>query len=97
MKMKMKMIISALSVALLMVFSFNVFSQGNKPQQEDKARKSCCNMSMMENKEEKSCMKMMDSKEMQAMCAKMMDGMKDGNMKTDKKKDKATEPKSQKL
>ena len=107
MKTKMKMLLTALSVAFLMVFSFNVFSQGNKPQQEDKGKKSGC-MAMMESKEEKGCMAMMDSKEMQAMCAKMMSGMQDGtkmdsdmkmdpNMKMDGNKGKATEPKSQKL
>ncbi|MCJ8167119.1 hypothetical protein MKJ04_19925 [Pontibacter sp. E15-1] len=86
----MKIVLTALSVAFLMVFSFNVFSQGNKPQQEDKGKKSCC-------------MAMMESKDMQAMCAKMMGDMKDGdmkmdgNMKMDGKKGKAVEPKSQKL
>lgn len=112
MKTKMKMLIAALSVAFLTVFSFNVFSQGNKPQQDDKGKKSGC-MAMMESKEMEGCMSMMDSKKMQAMCAKMMSSMKGGemkmdgdmkmdgnmkmNMKMDMNKMKSGEPKSQKL
>lgn len=96
MKTKINKLLVALSVAFLMVFSFNVFSQGNKPQQEDKEKKSGC-MAMMQSKEEMSCMSMMDSQEMQAMCAKMMSGMKDGKMKMDGNKGNTTEPKSQKL
>ncbi|GAA4429433.1 hypothetical protein GCM10023188_14800 [Pontibacter saemangeumensis] len=107
MKTKMKIVLAALSVAFLMVFSLNVFSQGNKPQQEDKGKKSGC-MAMMESKDMEGCMAMMESEEMQAMCAKMMSGMQGGmkmdgdmkmdpNMKMDGNKDKAAEPKSQKL
>ena len=104
----MKIVLAALSVAFLMVFSLNVFSQGSKPQEEDKGKKSGC-MAMMESKDMEGCMAMMESEEMQAMCAKMMSGMKDGdmkmdgnmkmdpNMKMDGKKGKATEPQSQKL
>ena len=107
MKTKMKMLLTALSVAFLMVFSFNVFSQGNKPVQDDKSKKSGC-MAMMQDeaqmkdcmammgKDMEKCMAMMDSKEMKAMCDKMMSGMQDG-MKMDENKGKAPEPKSQKL
>ncbi|GAB3833280.1 hypothetical protein [Pontibacter rugosus] len=108
MKTKMKMIFAALSIALLMVFSLNVFSQGNKPQQDEKGKKSGCMAMMQDEAQMKDCMAMMDSKEMQAMCAKMMSGMQGGmkmdgdmkmdpNMKMDGKKGKAAESKSQKL
>ncbi|PRY01408.1 hypothetical protein CLV24_1484 [Pontibacter ummariensis] len=91
---KMKMVLAALSVALLMVVSFNVFSQGNKPQQEDKGKRSGC-MGMMQDeaqmkdcmtmmaKDMEGCMAMMESKEMKEMCANMMASMKESSSKCD--------------
>ncbi|ARS38087.1 hypothetical protein CA264_21305 (plasmid) [Pontibacter actiniarum] len=86
----MKMLLAVLSVALLMVFSFNVFSQGNKPVQDDKSKKSGC-MAMMQDeaqmkdcmammgKDMEKCMAMMEGKEMKEMCANMMASMKKGS------------------
>ena len=85
------MIFAALSIALLMVFSINVFSQGNKPQQDDKGKKSGC-MAMMQDeaqmkeckammgKDMEQCMAMMEGKEMKEMCANMMASMKQGSL-----------------
>lgn len=99
----MKMIFAALSIALLMVFSFNVFSQGNKPQQDEKGKKSGCMAMMQDEAQMKDCMAMMEGKEMKEMCANMMASMKEGSsmcsmhgmMGEDKKKE--TQPESQKL
>jgi hypothetical protein len=68
MKKKLNVVLAALSLALLMVFSINVFSQGNKPQQEDKGKAQAS-----------SCMAMMENKEMMSMCGKMMSNMKSGS------------------
>jgi flagellar basal body-associated protein FliL len=98
MKTKIKIALAALSVALLMVFSFNVFSQG----QEGKKKGSGC-MAMMQDEaqmkecmammgeDEKAYMSMMESKEMKEMCSKMMASMKGHssmcNMHMDSNKD----------
>lgn len=86
----MKMIFATLSIALLMVFSFNVFSQDNKPQQDEKGKKSGC-MAMMQDeaqmkdcmammgKDMEGCMAMMEGREMKEMCANMMASMKKGS------------------
>ena len=108
----MKAFLAALSVALLMVFSFNVFSQGNAPQQEEKGKKLGCSAMMqdksqmkecmtMMSKDMEKCMAMMESKEMKEMCSEMMASMKTGSSMCDMHKNgnsgKAAELKSQKL
>lgn len=100
MKKKLNVVLAALSLALLMVFSITVFSQGNKSQQEDKGKTQAS-----------SCMAMMENKEMMSMCGKMMSSMKggssmcgmkmDGDMQMDGKKGedkvKPAEPKGKKM
>lgn len=92
MKKKLNVVLAALSLALLMVFSITVFSQGNKSQQEDKGKTQAS-----------SCMAMMENKEMMSMCGmKMRSDMKmDGDMQMDGKKGedkvKPAEPKGKKI
>lgn len=84
MKTRKNVILALFALGLLMVFSFNVFSQGDK----GKVQESACASMMRDEATMKECMKqmgeeackeMMASNEMMEMCGKMMSDMKEGS------------------
>lgn len=79
MKNRKNVIFATLALSFLMLFSISVFSQGN----EAKDRKSMCKSMMNDEALMKECMSQMESKDMMAMCNKMMDKMKEGSSMCD--------------